>query len=134
MRIRILLPLSLLLVAAPLISCAAQETKSETLLASKDAAELASHVFQRERETIQYLSTLRPVVQIYVQSIKETGEPANGDVYFLGEWNVGAAQQSDLAHRVMPHVTLIAGQREASIGSHFGSRYNFHPDDLTQMF
>lgn len=99
-----------------------------------DSGKLAARVFERERATIQYLGTLRPVVQIYVQSTKENGEPAGGDIYFLGEWNVATALKSDLTHRVVPHVSLIAGQHDRSIGSKIGNRYTFHPDDLTQMF
>lgn len=105
-------------------------------LAASDAhKELAANVYERERQTIQYLSTLRPVVQIYLQSTKDSGEPAHGDVYFLGEWNVGTVLQSDMTHRVMPHVALIAGQHERTLGSIVGgNKYTFHADDLTQMF
>lgn len=124
-----LLPLSCCIVAL------AQGTPASTAMtASADRQALASRIFDRERQTIQHLGSLRPVVQIYIQSTKQNDEPANGDVYFLGEWNVSSVFQSDMQHRVMPHVALIAGQRGRSIGPRIGNRYTFHPDALTQMF
>ena len=125
------LPLSIFVVLAiPFCACGASKQPSS----GADHASLATRVFDREHETIQYLSTLRPVVETYIQATDHEGRPTGADVYFLGQWDVGAVLRSDLTHRVVPHVSLIAGQKERSIGSKFGDRYTFHPDDLTQMF
>jgi hypothetical protein len=99
-----------------------------------DGRQLANKVFQREQQTIEYLKTQRPIVETYLQHFDDGEKPARGDLYFLGEWNVGVPSFDDKKHPANVTLSLIAGRNERSFGSILGLRYTAIPAELTEMF
>ena len=95
--------------------------------------EFVKRVFARERATIEYLSTKRPVLETYLQTTRDDGQPSHGDLYFLGEWDLSPASRSD-SHVRPASLALAAGQHERSFGSLWGLSYTADPVGLSEMF
>lgn len=108
-------------------------TLAPTVIA-EDRSELVARVFARERATIDYLKSQRPVLETYFQTVREDGQPGHGDLYFLGEWDISPAAAAADGQRPASRLALIAGQRERSFGSTLGLTYTVRPAELTDMF
>jgi hypothetical protein len=95
--------------------------------------EFVKRIFVRERATIEYLGTKRPVLETYLQTTRDDGQPGHSDLYFLGEWDLSTASHPDI-HVRPARLALVAGQHERSFGSSWGMSYVADPGGLSEMF